>query len=219
MDIKVLIQSLFDGKGFEAAGQKADEFQGKGTKVASGMESAFKGLTGSIAVVGMAITGITTVVGLAGGAIEKAFGPSIEMEQLTTQFSVLLGGIDAAADRMVELTEFADKTPFNLPEVAKASTVLETLTRGALATGKGLTLVGDLAAGTGQPFNELAVWVGRLYDGLQSGRPVAKRWCACRSLGSCQARRAGRSRSSRRPARRARRSGRLRSRRSGVTPG
>lgn len=183
MDIKVLIQSLFDGKGFEQAGQKAEEFQGKGSKVASGMESAFKGLTGSIAVVGMAITGITTVVGLAGGAIEKAFGPSIEMEQLTTQFSVLLGGIDAAADRMVELTEFADKTPFNLPEVAKASTVLETLTRGALATGKGLTMVGDLAAGTGQSFNELAIWVGRLYDGLQSGRPVGEAMARMQELG------------------------------------
>lgn len=183
MDIKVLIQSLFDGKGFEQAGQKAEEFQGKGSKVASGMESAFKGLTGSIAVVGMAITGITAAVGLAGSAIEKALGPSIEMEQLTTQFSVLLNGMDAAADRMVELTEFADKTPFNLPEVAKASTVLETLTRGALATGKGLTMVGDLAAGTGQPFNELAVWVGRLYDGLQSGRPVGEAMMRLQELG------------------------------------
>lgn len=183
MDIKVLIQSLFDAAGTDRARDEFGRFAGEGKKTASSLDSAFKGITGSIAVVGMAITGITAAVGLAGSAIEKALGPSIEMEQLTTQFSVLLGGIDAAADRMVELTEFADKTPFNLPEVAKASTVLETLTRGALATGKGLTLVGDLAAGTGQPFNELAIWVGRLYDGLQSGRPVGEAMARLQELG------------------------------------
>jgi hypothetical protein len=106
------------------------------------------------------------------------------MEQLTTQFEVLLGGVDAAADRMLELTDFADHTPFNLPGVAKASAVLQTLTRGALATGKGLTLVGDLAAGTGRPFDELAMWVGRLYDGLQSGRPVGEAMARLQELGA-----------------------------------
>jgi hypothetical protein len=122
-------------------------------------------------------------VDIVGGAISKAFAPSVEMEQLITQFEVLLGGIDAAKERMEILTDFADKTPFNLPEVARASKVLETLTHGALATGQGLTIVGDMASASGQRFDELAMWVGRLYDGLQSGKPVGEAMMRLQELG------------------------------------
>lgn len=105
------------------------------------------------------------------------------MEGFVTGFQVLLGSAEAATDRMRELSKFAADTPFELPEVAQASRTLETLTKGALATGKGLTLVGDVAAGTQQPFAEIATWVGRLYDGLQSGRPVGEAMARMQELG------------------------------------
>lgn len=123
--------------------------------------------------------GIAGAMTLAFSSIEKA----ADMETLETAFAPLLGGADAAKARIQELAKVAAETPFELPEIARASRVLETLTRGALSTGAGLRMVGDVAAGTGAPFEELAMWVGRLYDGLQSGRPVGEALMRLQELG------------------------------------
>ena len=110
-------------------------------------------------------------------------GASREMETLEVQFKTLLGSTQKAKERMKELADFTAKTPFKLPEVAKASRVLQTLTKGALATGEGLRLVGDASASTGADFENLAVWVGRAYDGLQSNRPVGEAMMRMQELG------------------------------------
>lgn len=106
-----------------------------------------------------------------------------QMEDLQASFTTLLGGAGEAKYRLEELAKFASSTPFELPEVARASRVLETLTQGALATGSGLRMVGDVAAVTQQPIEELAMWIGRLYDGLQSGRSVGEATMRLQELG------------------------------------
>jgi len=107
-----------------------------------------------------------------------------EFEQYNVQFEVMLGNAEAARQRMEELHEFSKTTPFELQEVASASVQLQTLTRGALATGDGLRLVGDVAAGTRQRIDELATWFGRLYDGIQSGRAVGEAMMRLQELGA-----------------------------------
>lgn len=97
---------------------------------------------------------------------------SKEIERLTLQFKPLLGSMAQARERAKELFEFGAKTPFEFPDVASGGKMLEALTRGGLSTGKGLTLVGDAAAVAGTSFSEMSQTIGRLYDGLQSGRPV-----------------------------------------------
>lgn len=134
-------------------------------------------------IAGFAFNQITEAVGKVGAMIKASLGPSQEMEDLTIQFGVLLGSTQQAKERMAELAKFGETTPFELAEVAKASTVLETLTKGALSTGAGLRMVGDAAAGTGVPFEELSVTVGRLYDGLQSGRAVGESMARLQELG------------------------------------
>jgi hypothetical protein len=124
--------------------------------------------------------GLAAAVTLAVASVNKAS----QMETLETAFAPLIGGSEAAKDRIAELSAFAAATPFELPEIAKASRVLEVLTKGALSTGKGLTMVGDVAAATQQPFDELAMWIGRLYDGLQSGRPVGEAMARLQELGA-----------------------------------
>lgn len=123
-------------------------------------------------------------VGSAALAFKKSIDAAAGMETLQTSFNVLLGSTQAAKTRMQELARFAADTPFELPQVASASRTLETLTKGALSTGRGLTLVGDVASGTGQSFNEVAVTIGRLYDGLQSGRPVGEAMQRLQELGA-----------------------------------
>ena len=125
----------------------------------------------------MALLGVGGGLGGLGAGIAltmKSVSSAANIEGLETSFAPLLGGADKAQARIKELAQFAADTPFEMPEVAKASRVLEVLTKGALSTGQGLRMVGDVAATTQQPFEELALHIGRLYDGLQSGRPVGE---------------------------------------------
>lgn len=96
------------------------------------------------------------------------------LERMTLQFRPLLGSMSLARQRVRELFEFTARTPFQLGESASANKVLEGLTRGALSTREGMMLVGDAAAVSGAGLEETARSVGRLYDGLQSGRPVGE---------------------------------------------
>ena len=54
------------------------------------------------------------------------------MERFETSFAVILRSQAAAVRRMRDLAAFAEATPFNLPEIAEASRMLEVLTRGVV---------------------------------------------------------------------------------------
>ena len=127
---------------------------------------------------------ITTIlVGALAGLIIKALRAATVFETLQTQFITLLGGAGAAARRFQELKKFAAETPFQLPDIAKASRVLEALTKGALSSGEGLKLVGDAAAIANEPIRLLAVHIGRVFQGLQTGRAVGESLARLQELG------------------------------------
>lgn len=129
----------------------------------------------------LAAGGLSVAAGWA--AAKKSIGAAAEFEDFEASFVTLLGSVDAAEQRLDELEQFGTTTPFELPGVVKASKVLESLTQGTLSTGKGLTLVGDVAASADQPIEELAVHIGRLYDGLQTGRAVGESLARLQELG------------------------------------
>lgn len=138
--------------------------------IGSRIKEAFGGAAGLIGgAVGVTFS-LAGAIGLLGQSLRKSF----ELERYKTQFAVLLGSVDAAKQRMADLVKFAASTPFELPEIAKASKTLEVMTRGVLSGAEGLRLVGDAAAVTGQPFSEVAMWVGRAYDAIKSGRPFGE---------------------------------------------
>jgi len=99
----------------------------------------------------------------------EAMSKAAEEEKIRLQFEVLLGSAKKAQERFEYLAEFAAVTPFQLPGIAKSSRILEVLTRGALSAGKGLRMVGDVAAVTDESFEDLAMHVGRVYTGLMKG--------------------------------------------------
>ncbi len=142
---------------------------------------------GAMAAVGAAVAGAALALkGLqtVWTEAQAAVGEAANRETMQTAFIPLLGSAKAAKDRMAELADFAAHTPFQLPEVAAASRTLETLTNGALSTGQGLTMIGDVASGTNTPFEELAVTIGRLYSGLDSGRPVGEAMQRLQEIGA-----------------------------------
>lgn len=127
-------------------------------------------------------------LGIAAAAMAFKFVKSMifaskEMEKFEVQFKVLLKSQDLAQKRMEELSKFAAFTPFQLDEVAKASKILQTLTKGALATGDSLRMVGDAAAISGEQFSLVAMHVGRLYSGLRANRPVGESMMRMMELG------------------------------------
>jgi hypothetical protein len=90
-------------------------------------------------------------------------------EALTMQFTTLLGSAEAAQERMEEITKFAAETPFEINELADTSRMLQTMGGTLLATGEGLRLVGDAAAMTGRPMNEVGLAIGRVFGAVTSG--------------------------------------------------
>lgn len=130
----------------------------------------------------MATLGVSGVFGftaLSRGVVNAR----MELERYNTEFEVLFKSKERASAAMNMVVEFAAKTPFQLPEVIQATRMLETLTRGALSNAEGLRIVGDAASATGLRINELAMWFGRLYDGIQSGRPVGEATMRLQELG------------------------------------
>lgn len=120
-----------------------------------------------------------SVTNLAGAMVTA----NAEFEQYETQFGVLLGSAEAAQERIQELSQFAIKTPFELPQVIQASKVLQSFGGDILATGDNLTLAGDMAAASGQPFDALALHFGRMYDAMMGGRPFGESAMRMQELG------------------------------------
>lgn len=153
--------------------------------------SAVSGFSSIVSPHMIAIAGVTAVaaagykmLSAAVAETRAAMNEAADRETLETAFVPILGSAQAARDRMAELADFAAHTPFQLPGVAAASKVLESLTDGALSTGDGLRLVGDTASACNQPIQDMAVTIGRLYSGLDSGRPVGEAMQRLQELGA-----------------------------------
>jgi hypothetical protein len=101
-------------------------------------------------------------------------GAAAKLETVQNQLRVILKGLDAAKQRVRELRNFSIATPFKMGDIVQGNRALESLSRGALTTAKSMTMVGDAAAQAGVGFEGMAVYVGRLYDGLAGGRPVGE---------------------------------------------
>ncbi|WP_404407740.1 hypothetical protein [Jeotgalibacillus malaysiensis] len=132
-------------------------------------------------------TSTVGILGAAGGVYGGVVAPLnmvMDRQGTETAFEVLLGSAEDAQKRVAELTTFAGQTPFTRDEIYKSSRLLETFTGSALSTGEGLKLVGDVAAGTQTDFQETAMWFGRLYDGLKSGRPVGEATMRLQEMGA-----------------------------------
>ena len=133
----------------------------------SGFSSLLHNAIGVAAGFGI-FTSLQNAIGGLGGSL---IGMNASLESAAVSFEVLLGSTEAAEERVKELYEFAAATPFQFPEVLQASRMLQTFGGSALATGKSLKMVGDMAAAAQRPFSEVAMWVGRAYDAIKSGRP------------------------------------------------
>lgn len=115
--------------------------------------------------------------------VESAVGLNSTLETATLQFKILMGDADQAAAHVKSLFEFAKATPFETGPIIQASRILQVMGGDALNTAENLRMVGDAAAGTSAPFQEVANWVGRAYTAIQSGKPFGEAAMRLQELG------------------------------------
>jgi hypothetical protein len=125
-------------------------------------------------VAGMAYGALKGVFSLTKGFASMGVASAASMEKVQNQLRVMLKGLDAAKQRVREMQAFSVKTPFSMKDVVAGNRVMESLGRGALSTKEMMTQVGDAAAQAGTDFEQMSIYVGRLYDGLAAGRPVGE---------------------------------------------
>jgi len=151
-----------------------------GLKSAESQTKSWVGSLGGMLQTGMGFAiggainaGINGLVNSFGSLTEGVLGGNAAFETYNQQFGVLLGSTELAKQRMGELADFANKTPFELPEVVQAAKIMETFGLTAPAATEHFesmgidiqTLVGDMAAGVGVKYDEMAGILGRFNAG------------------------------------------------------
>lgn len=117
-----------------------------------------------MAVIGTLKAGFSVLAGAINGAAD--------FEDYNIQWAQLIGSFDLAKQKMAELADIADKTPFDLPDIVKGSLQLQTYSNGILATREKILMIGDAAAKAKQPFANMAETMGRIYVNAKYGTEV-----------------------------------------------
>lgn len=128
---------------------------------------------GKRAAIGLAVVG-TALLGLGVTAAKAGIEMNAELETTQLQFETLMGSAERAEEHVASLFDFAKRTPFETGPIIEASRMMRTFGGDALDTKDNLLLIGDAAAATGAPINELGFWVGRLFSQLQAGKPFGE---------------------------------------------
>lgn len=134
-------------KGIEGAADAASSsfasFQNKMNSVKTAMIGAFS---------------VTAVAAMG----KEIFSVGSEMEQLNVSFKTMLGSQAAATAMMEDIRKFSATTPFEMPEVAKASKQLLAFGIEQSKVIDSLRMLGDVGSGIGAPIGDLAYLFGTI---------------------------------------------------------
>jgi len=184
---RIFVTVGFDGgkatTGLKDLGKSIDSFNGKVNAYKTAMGGAFSGPMQMLGNIGDAMDGFKGIAGAVSGLAQSLLGGAARNEQYATSFEVLLGSSAKAQQKLAELRQFANTTPFTLPGVVEASKMLEVMGGSALNTDANLRMVGDAASFAGQDIKDVAVYFGRLYDGIKNGTPIGEATMRLQEMG------------------------------------
>lgn len=124
------------------------------------------------------ITGFSQVGQILAGGMQSfqnaTFGVNAQLETTELQFATLMGSAERAKNHVADLFEIAKKTPFETTQIITASRHLQTFGGDALNTKANIMLMGDAAAATNAPIEQLGFWVGRAYSSIKNGQPFGE---------------------------------------------
>ena len=125
----------------------------------------------------------SAVVGAFAAFIAKGVAFNKQVEKATIQFGAFFRNAELAEQHVRGLTDFAARTPFQLPGILQASRMLLTFAADAAFGADTLHIVGDAAAGVSAPIEEVSTWFGRMYTAIQAGRPMGEALQRLQELG------------------------------------
>ena len=113
-----------------------------------------RSMTSNLTALGTQMTKAITLPILGVGAM--AIKSAADLEKMEVSFISLTGGAQQAADMMKQLNEFTAKTPFQIEAVATSARQLIASGTKISEVNEQLQFLGDIAATTGAPINEIA---------------------------------------------------------------
>ncbi len=130
-----------------------------GNNISQQLGGAFGGIAAGIEnlVKKTALLAASGSVGL--GAFVKS---AADLQQTSKSFEVLTGNVDVANKLFAQLASYANNTPFEFPQIAKAGQVLLGFGIKSDDVYKRITMLGDIAASTGADFQSLALVFGQV---------------------------------------------------------
>ena len=101
-------------------------------------------------------------IGSIGMIGKEVIGLGDKLEQANISFEVMLGSADKAKKMLADLSEFAQKTPFELQGIRDSAKQLMAMGIPAEKMIKTLKVLGDISAGTGAPLQQIAYAYGQV---------------------------------------------------------
>ena len=149
----VIIHIDGDDTGYELS---LKQIESKTKKSTNKLQSELK------AVNGVAV-GVATAVGTIGAAVVGlGVKYNAEMEQYKAGFTTMLGSAEQADKTIASLKSFAEKTPFELTDLANASTTLLAFGEDVNNLEADLKMLGDISLGNQEKFKGLALVFGQV---------------------------------------------------------
>lgn len=140
----------------DAAKKSADEVAKHTQKVMNdqadvvgGINKATKGMAAGLVAAGGAVLGMGVAY-------------NSEIEQYTAGFTTMLGSAEKADEMLGNLKSFAEKTPFEMSDLASASTTLLAFGENVDELMPDLKMLGDISLGNKEKFNGLALVFGQV---------------------------------------------------------
>jgi len=121
------------------------------------------------------------------GACQKVysgFKKAFDFQTMTQQFKYLIGTMDDARQHMEMLKELGATPPFSMEEFAAASRQMILFTDGALGFKDSLEMIGNVAAATGKPVEEVGTAVAKLYANLRDGEDIKRAANQLKNMGA-----------------------------------
>lgn len=122
------------------------------------LESARSEVESSLKQIAATAAGVIASFGFAGAAfLKRGLGLATGFEQTTIAFETMMGSAEETKQLLSDLTTFAAKTPFEMPEIEQAARGLVQFGERGDELMDTLNLLGNAAAGTSTPFGMLAL--------------------------------------------------------------
>lgn len=155
----------------------------------SGIAPAAAGAIGGLSLVLVSVklvSGALSLLERASGAVTAGLGRFSFLEDLTGRLLSFTGSAEAARQKLGELNDTFRGTPVNVPDAVDAfrSARVADSGTGELSGSKGLTLMGDVAAASGNGIAEVTAATGALYSALRNGEPIEEAADELRKMGA-----------------------------------